>query len=300
MSFQKQARLGGHETFYPRELWLYKGIYEQEFLTQVQFFKQENLHSAEYPTDYFGVGLNMTRSIRYWRRAFGLVEKIGQGESLSSFAKEILKRDPYFQEVPSLWLLHYNLVSREDSPSTWYWFFCESGLVSFRKESFINAYKSWLFENYNRNFSEKSIENDWNVLVNMYAFDEKKDLFYPSPFLKLKILEYNSILGRYVKNTELNLEPSIFFYILFQFKEKYFPSALSIDLDYLSKISNSPFKVFSWSVEKVFETFELLSEKLQKNIKLSRTSGTKIITYQNLNREEFLDEIYNQKELLVG
>jgi len=129
-----KLKLAGHETFYPREHWLYKGMNEKAAKIHAkntrrvnEFFKESEEANDEYPTDYMGVGINMVKSIRHWVNAFGLLEK----DSPSDFISPILKRDRYLDKLATSWILHYQLIGSENPPTTWYWFFTHSDLVTF-------------------------------------------------------------------------------------------------------------------------------------------------------------------------
>lgn len=60
-----------------------------------------------------GVGKNMVTSIRFWLRAFGLT-KSDELQPISSYIFDSVKGvDPYTEDLNTLWLLHFLLVSSE-------------------------------------------------------------------------------------------------------------------------------------------------------------------------------------------
>ena len=60
-----------------------------------------------------GVGKNMVASIRFWLRAFGLT-KSDELQPISSYIFDSVKGvDPYTEDLNTLWLLHFLLVSSE-------------------------------------------------------------------------------------------------------------------------------------------------------------------------------------------
>ncbi|MCC5814381.1 MAG: DUF4007 family protein, partial [Leptospira sp.] len=171
-----QLRIGGHETFYPRERWLYKGITEKEFRSKLQFFGEEE---NDYPTDLLGVGVNMVKSIRYWILACGLVVREGSHDRMSDWGKEILKYDPYLDQPISYWIIHYRLVTNDQGPTSWKWFFSESDTNQFDKNRWVGECKNWMEKEFRRDVSERSIANDYQTMMGMYSWGEKKDHFYP-------------------------------------------------------------------------------------------------------------------------
>lgn len=97
-------RFSGHESFQCRNLWLKKGF---------DFIETEdgNFNSDEAVLS-LGVGKNMTTSIRYWMDAMGLKQKKGTSE-LAAYLFSDGGWDPYLENIGSLWLLHYELVSND-------------------------------------------------------------------------------------------------------------------------------------------------------------------------------------------
>jgi hypothetical protein len=118
LQFKNKPSFSGHETFFCRNLWLKKGF---DFLRAGKsFLDPEALHSL-------GVGKNMVTSIRFWMRAFGFTEddqltplayalfndlkSIPENElTLKHCAKG---HDPYCEDLGTLWLLHWKLVTTE-------------------------------------------------------------------------------------------------------------------------------------------------------------------------------------------
>lgn len=284
-----QLRIGGHETFYPRERWLYKGLMEREYLSQKNFFKEEE---AEYPTDLLGVGVNMVKSIRYWLTAFGIVQKEANIETLSPWAKELLALDPYLDSSPSAWILHYRLVTNDNGPSSWKWFFSETESNRFDKSSWVMECKNWLEREFKREVSERSLTNDFSTMMGMYSQGEKKDHFYPSPFLAMELIRYDEHLKKYFRNLQISIPPIILLYLLVVFKNTYFSDTEVLDLDYIRRLPDSPTRIFRLETDAVFEILDHLPANLEKKIQRSRTAGMKTIGLGDLIESSVLKEVY--------
>ena len=68
----------------------------------------------ENATSKLGVGKNMVTSINYWMKAFHIKEEEGNG--LTELANRLLGEngwDPFLEDLGTLWLLQYFLVSKE-------------------------------------------------------------------------------------------------------------------------------------------------------------------------------------------
>src|SRR5687768_11967592 len=92
----------GHESFQCRQLWLKKGF---DYIKTGKSF-----NSADAVVD-LGVGKNMVASIRYWLKAFNIVDS---KEQITEFGELILGDngyDKFLEDDASLWLLHYHLVT---------------------------------------------------------------------------------------------------------------------------------------------------------------------------------------------
>jgi hypothetical protein len=294
-----KLKLAGHETFYPREHWLYKGLNEKEAKLAARdaklrsgFFKEQEEPNEDYPTDHMGVGANMVKAIRHWVNVFGLLEK----EDKSDLAKDLLKYDPYLDRPSTSWILHYNLVTSENAPTTWYYFFTQSDLVSFDKEVFIRSYKEWLDTlELKQNYSEKSLENDYQVLTSMYSKDDR-DLFYPSQFASLGILTYNPHYRRYTRNSNPDLDVHVVLYCFLLFRDRFFQGAETLDLENIRNIPQSPLRVLKMDLDRFFELSDKLSSKISKKVKLSRTAGIKTIQFFGLTKNDLLSEIYSSEK----
>jgi hypothetical protein len=93
----------GHETFQCRQLWLKKGY---DFVNKKKSFNKEDAVVE------LGVGKNMVNSIRFWMKAFNLLTIT---DELTEFAHKLLADDgydPFMEDEGTLWLLHYQLVTK--------------------------------------------------------------------------------------------------------------------------------------------------------------------------------------------
>lgn len=94
----------GHESFQCKSLWLKKGY---DYLLDGNSFTDIDAVAK------LGVGKNMVSAIRFWLRAFGLTK----ADELNPIATYIFDsdngRDPFAEDLNTLWLLHFLLVSSE-------------------------------------------------------------------------------------------------------------------------------------------------------------------------------------------
>lgn len=164
----KKYKLKGHETFCIREGWLSKGMEAVEQNPKVFLEKRA--------ADELGVGANMAKSIRYWLKATGLTrEKVGQGALLTEFGRIVYEKDPYLEEIFTLWCLHINLALNQEIATSWYFFF-----NCFMQEEFKRVdLEEFLIKEIGdytgkEEISRRSVQDDCSVLLHMYTRDNIK------------------------------------------------------------------------------------------------------------------------------
>lgn len=105
----KGLKFSGHESFVIRYGWLPK-------LHDAVTEQPELFSSDERAILALGLGRNMVKSIRFWGDALGLIRAEGRTVVPTELAMRLLDpatgRDPYLEDVGSLWRLHWLLVTR--------------------------------------------------------------------------------------------------------------------------------------------------------------------------------------------
>ena len=195
-----KLKLRGHESFYIREGWLTKGIVAINKDTYIL----SNTISA---IDELGVGSAMVKSIRYWLQALRLTdEKRGEKgkryqELSKDFGKILFENDRYFEDLGTLYLLHYKLVSNKDLATTWNLFFNSIKATEMTKYHMEEGVKQLILNiDPQYEISERSLSDDCNCLIKTY-FAEKSDLKNPEdnmicPFSDLGLIKKEHIRGK--------------------------------------------------------------------------------------------------------
>lgn len=165
---KKNYKLQGHEKFPLREGWLNKGLIAVSENNKV--FVDKDIPAP----DVFGIGNNMVKSLRYWLRAFGLVSDKGTaGTKLTDFGQLILKEDKYLEDYFTLWCLHSKIAKNDTFATTWYLFFNKCDAQDITKEQIYQMLHRELVKRVGGDdFSEKSLDSDLDVLLNMYGKDK--------------------------------------------------------------------------------------------------------------------------------
>jgi hypothetical protein len=160
VKIMKKYTFSGHESFQCRQLWLKKGY---EYIKSGKSFNDEDAVVV------LGVGKNMVASIKFWMKAFNLIE---QNDKLTSFATKLLSDDgydPYLEDEASLWLLHYQLIKNGIS-STYSLVFNElrREKIEFTRDNFISFIKRKAETEKSVPFNEKTLTEDFSVMSKMY------------------------------------------------------------------------------------------------------------------------------------
>lgn len=158
-------RFSGHESFQCRFYWLKKGY---------DFLQQQGDFNADYAPVQLGVGKNMVTSIRYWMKAFDVLdEESNQATELALFIFDDKRgKDPFLEDHGTLWLLHYLLI-KKGYATTYPLLFNQ--LRKKRPEFNFGHFES--LANEMGNFSSNTLKTDFQIFGRMYTpRDDSKDL----------------------------------------------------------------------------------------------------------------------------
>lgn len=190
-----KLKLQGHEKFALREGWINKGL--------MIIPKNPGVFLQQDAPDVFGIGNNMVKSLRYWMRALGLTIEGGtSGVKLSPMGALVAKYDPYIENPFTLWLMHSYIAKNKGDATSWYMYFnyCDANDLEKHQIYTILLRKITQYVG-EQKFSEKSLNSDIDVLLNMYSKNkiksdpEDKNI---SPFSQLALIKNTD--GKYTKN----------------------------------------------------------------------------------------------------
>ncbi len=189
-----KMRLQGHEKFPLREGWLNKGL-------RIVNDNPMVFQGKEGP-DEFGIGNNMVKSLRYWLKAFGLIEgTLTKGLNLTEFGQTIYEYDPYIEQDFTLWILHSKIAKNIEEATSWYMFFNRCDFDDMEKEIIEKIlYREIVKYASGQTFSDKSVKNDLDVILNMYSKEKKiedPEEKSVSPFASLGLIKNSE--GSYSK-----------------------------------------------------------------------------------------------------
>lgn len=161
----------GHETFFIRKGWLYKGM--SNVVREPGVFQG----AAGNPMDVLGIGANMVKALRYWLIATKLTCEPRTGkknQALTDLGLVVYENDPYMEEIGSIWLVHYMLANNEEDATAWYIFFNEFNKTEFTVDDFHSSVVKYIRMKGDANIpSDRAIEDDFSCIVNTYVSRSK-------------------------------------------------------------------------------------------------------------------------------
>jgi hypothetical protein len=155
-----------HDTFFIRKGWLSKGMRNVLANNDVFISREKN------PMDVLGIGANMVKALRYWLVAVGLTTEPSSGRRVqtpTTLGNIIYENDPYFEEMGTLWLLHYQLVKDNVEATSWYYFFNEFNLNEFTRDDFVTQINKYLRNSDEGEKPIRTLEDDFNCIINTYV-----------------------------------------------------------------------------------------------------------------------------------
>ena len=176
----------GHESFPCKSMWLKKGY---------DYLVDRNRFTDPDAVVKLGVGKNMVQSIRFWLRAFGLLNDDEATEIAHYLFDDRDGRDPYAEDNATLWILHYMLVVTAVS-SIYRLFFVDlqREKKEFDKEQVLSFIKRKCNVPEQKNvFNENTVKKDIRVLLQNYLAPTSPKGYeeYASILLELGLLREN-------------------------------------------------------------------------------------------------------------
>lgn len=295
-------KLKGNESFCIREGWLNKGI------TAIQ--NNPTIFSENNAMDVLGIGSKMVKSLKFWLLASQLVREVKvAGErnhlELTSELGEVINRyDKYFEDIFTLWILHYHIVKNAQYCIAWNLFYNKFDVVEFSKENMANK----LFDEYvkltGKDGSRIIFEDDCNSILKMYTIientsenvDENPEDNLSSPFAELGLIKRNTLNKGYFSKARPELDKLDRLTVLYVIVDNMTDEKKNTDIDSLLSKENNIGRVFDLDRDMIYEYLDRLRQ--EGYIDLNRTAGldTVYLKDNGLSLEKILEEYYKQYE----
>lgn len=238
-----------------------------------------------------GVGKNMVASIRFWLRAFGLSNMDDVTKIADYLFNSDTGRDPYSEDLNTLWLLHFLLVNYRVAS------LYNLVFVDYQRErkeftrSELQTYirrKCSVPEQKNI-YNENTVKKDIGVLLKNYV--SPKDLKNIEDFSAL-LIGLNLIISKpqdtyyFREVTVKEIAPEVILFALLSLGD----SEMTISLDGLQRIS----LMFCLPMISLIEIIRSLEQLYPGAIVFSDNSGIKNVQFRiELDKFDVLDNYYN-------
>lgn len=275
----------GHESFPCKTLWLKKGY---------DFIYGNNNFNATDAVVKLGVGKNMVASIRYWMKSFGLLKEGGLTEVARLVFSDNTGMDPYVEDLGTLWLLHYLLVSsREATLYNLLFIRFQRERRVFERQHVISFVKRYMAENGKlKTYNESTVKKDVAVLLQNYVQPMKAQAMEDYSTLLIDLDLIRTTDGKqYIFNQEgkRQLPPEILMYAIIEEKE----ADNSIDYDTLQNIG----LMFCLNDMELISALLLLQERYHDAIRYSDTAGLRQVQFlKRVESEDVLRNYYQNEK----
>lgn len=274
----------GHESFYCKSLWLKKGY---DFVSG-----NKDFNAPDAVVD-LGVGKNMVSSIRYWLKAFGLLEE-GRATEIADFLfSDDNGKDLYVEDLGTLWLLHYLLTSTELASIYKLFFvdFHKEKNTEFTKEQlqfFIKRKNAETF--YAHLYNENTVKRDIGVLLQNYVIPQqgKPNEDFSALLIDLNLIRYSEDKLLYFNTKGKNeLIPEIFLYAIIDDKK----DEQIISFDKLMDLA----LIFCLSKTELIDIILLLVKMYPQVLRYADDGGIKQLFFlKELDKKEVLEKYYTK------
>lgn len=282
----KKLTFSGHDSFQCRQLWLKKGY---DFVVDAKNFNDED------SVIKLGVGKNMVSSIRFWLKAFNIVDS---KDIPTEFGKRLFDNevgyDPFLEDEASLWLLHYQLI-KTDFSSIYSIIFNElrKEKLHFNQKTFINYMRRIAESNSDLSFNENTLGKDFLVFTNMYKSEiDSKNIedSFSGILSELEIIQLRE-KSFYIENSERDTFSSEVFLFSILDNPNY---GDSISLSSLEFGVNSPGSIFSLNRSGMMNKITEIVSKF-KDITFVDHAGVKELQFKNKpDGYKILDQYYGK------
>lgn len=284
----------GHDTFICKHFWLKKGY---------EFIEQQGNFNDDAAVVKLGVGKNMVTSISYWLKSFGITDASNNITTFGYYLfHEHTGKDPYIENIGTVWLLHYSLIKTEKA-SLYSLFFNEfrRDKHEFTKDQLVKFIMRKIEEEGKANLN--TIQNDISVFLRTYLTAEFKNSKvdiedeFSNLLRDLGLMENYQVENSEGKNVEWyrvnntnrsDLPSNIVLYTILD-NATY---GKSIPFRDLLTAHNSPGVVFALNEEGLYQKIEEITNTY-RNIIYKETAGVRELQIKgNINKEEILNDYY--------
>ena len=275
----------GHESFACKSHWLKRGY---------DFVRGENNFNDDDAVVRLGVGKNMVASIKFWLKAIGLLKDAGLVALANHLFDDDNGKDPYLEDIGTLWLLHFLLIQTDYATiykTTFVDYHRQRNIIE--KSKLQNYIKHICFDEtgYKNLYNDNTVKRDIGVMLHNYCaknggnvnIEDSNSLFAP---LNL-ICETEKNTYRFNYDTRSDVPSLIFLYaLLVKFKGRN-----SISFEDITELA----LIFCLTNNDLLDIINYLCDLYPSEIVFSDVAGIKELQFRaRLNSIDVLDRYYEE------
>ena len=275
----------GHESFACKSHWLKRGY---------DFVRGENNFNDDDAVVRLGVGKNMVASIKFWLKAIGLLRDAGLVALANHLFDDDNGKDPYLEDIGTLWLLHFLLIQTDYATiykTTFVDYHRQRNIIE--KSKLQNYIKHICFDEtgYKNLYNDNTVKRDIGVMLHNYCaknggnvnIEDSNSLFAP---LNL-ICETEKNTYRFNYDTRSDVPSLIFLYaLLIKFEGRN-----SISFEDITELA----LIFCLTNNDLLDIINYLCDLYPSEIVFSDVAGIKELQFRaTLNSIDVLDRYYEE------
>ena len=299
------ASFSGHESFPLRHTWLTKGV--RHCAGNPLIFSSDDAMAI------LGVGKNMVRSIRHWCLVTGMLERVqrngkrrAKGFTPTPLATSLFlgKKpwDPFLEDVGTLWLIHWEMVTNGRLATTWYYAFNKLNRPDFTKAMIEESLAGLAGQIKATRASRNTIRRDVDVFLRTYvrssasARNEPLEDTLDSPLVELGLIRHAHGPGAYVFNRgpQTDLPDDILLFVLAEYASTHAITS-TVAFDDLAYGDRSPGRAFKLDEPSLGERLEKLASLSNGALHFSETAGLRQVVFaKRLEPNKILESYYRR------
>ena len=295
----------GHETFTLRHGWLKKAV--DGVRANPRLFADEDAMVD------LGVGKNMVRSIRHWALATDTLAEFpstrGAELGTTHFGGLIFGaqgRDPFLEDLNTLWLLHWKLATNERRSTGWCWMFNLLRTDEFTRNSLSELFQAELKRRNIAGPSASSLGRDIDCALRTYLGTRAKadlleeNLECPLVELQLIIADPEGVLFRFNRGSKPSVSDEVFLYCLLEFWEGR-TAGDTLSFSDIAFEARSPGVVFKLDENSTASRLERLDHLTGGKYIYDETSGLKqVYRRTKIEKDTVLERYYESILMSIG
>ena len=283
MTIADRVSFSGHETFPFRYTWLKKAVDAVD--------RDGCAFHADDAMVRFGVGKNMVSSIRHWGIVTGMLSEApgprgGRVRQLqvTKLGRSLLADDgwdPFLEDPGTLWLLHWQIASRPEGATTWWWVFNQFPGTVFTRGELLDALQTLGSQRGWTRVTEASLKRDIDVFLRTYAPQGRRNTVLEDtldcPLAELGVIRASSRDQTYalVRSDHETLPDEIFAWALAEHLARRASRSQTVTLEDLSFGDGAPGRVFCLDEPGLLGRLDRIEALTEGGVVFDETAGLK-------------------------